>query len=256
LLEGGLREILRMPYAGALKVVHDTPHDYVSAYVNDLGNVLDMDAIRGAGLKIGVDPLGGAGVAYWGRIAERYGVAAHHAARRRRSHFPLHARRLGRQDPHGLLLALRHGRPDRAEGPLRCGLRLRYRPRPPRRGDAQRGPAESQSLPGGGDFVPLPAPARMAAERGGQDAGIEQHDRPRGRQPGPKLVEVPVGFKWFVDGLLAGSFGFGGEESAGASFLRRDGTVWTTDKDGIIMGLLAAEIWRAPAAIPARSTAG
>src|ERR1039458_3252036 len=106
--------------------------------------------------------------------AERYG----------RPHLPLHVGRLGRQDPHGLLVAIRHGRTDRAKGPLRRGLRLRYRPRPARRGDAQRGPAKSQSLPGGGDFVPVPAPAGMArGGGGGQDAGVEQHDRSRRGQP-------------------------------------------------------------------------
>jgi phosphoglucomutase len=211
--------------------------------VNDLGAVLDLDAVRAAGSSLGADPLGGAGVAYWGRIAERYGLHMDHLHDRSGPHLPLHAPRLGRQDPHGLLLALRHGRPDRAEGQVRCGLRLRHRSRPARNRDAQRGPAESESLPGGGDLVPVQSPARMEESAGGgQDAGFEQHDRPRGGQPGPPLVEVPVGFKWFVDGLLDGSLGFGGEESAGASFLRRDGTVWTTDKDGIIMGLLAAEI--------------
>jgi hypothetical protein len=171
LLEGGLRQILRMPYEGARKVSTTHRHDYVSAYVNDLGNVLDMDAIRGAQLNVGADPLGGAGVAYWGRISERYGVPLT-VLNDGGPHLPLHVGRLGRQDPHGLLVALRHGRTDRAEGPLRCGLRLRYRPRPPRRGDAQRGPAESESLPGGGDFVPVPTPAGMAGGGGGgQDAG-------------------------------------------------------------------------------------
>ena len=107
-----------------------------------------------------------------------------------------------------------------------------------------RRPAESQSLPGRGDLLPLRQPPRLARGcRSRQDAGLEQHDRSRGRAIwAGRLVEVPVGFKWFVDGLLDGSLGFGGEESAGASFLRRDGTVWTTDKDGIIMGLLAAEM--------------
>ena len=92
--------------------------------------------------------------------------------------------------------------------------------------------------------VSVPQPARLAQRRGrGQDAGLQLDDRPGGRVDlGRRLCEVPVGFKWFVDGLLDGSYGFGGEESAGASFLRRDGTVWTTDKDGIIMDLLAAEI--------------
>ena len=109
--------------------------------------------------------------------------------------------------------------------------------------DPQRRPDEPQPLPGRGHQLPLPAPAGLARGRGrGQDAGLQFDDRPRGGAAGAPLAEVPVGFKWFVDGLLDGSYGFGGEESAGASFLRRDGTVWTTDKDGIIMDLLAAEI--------------
>ena len=151
-------------------------------------------------------------------------------------------------------------RPDRPEGPLRRRLRQRHRRRPPRHRHAQRGPAEPEPLSGAWPSHYLFAqPARAGARDGRrrQDAGQQQHDRPRGaRRSAAALVEVPVGFKWFVDGLLDGSLGFGGEESAGASFLRRDGTVWTTDKDGIILGLLAAEITaQHRAAIPASSTA-
>ena len=134
---------------------------------------------------------------------------------------------------------------DRPEGPLRRRLRLRHRSRPARHRHRARRPDDAQPLPGGRDRTTCSAIGRSwPARRGGrQDGGQQQHDRSRRRtQLGRRLYEVPVGFKWFVDGLLDGSLGFGGEESAGASFLRRDGSVWTTDKDGIIPALLAAEI--------------
>ena len=127
--------------------------------------------VRGSGRRraarassLGADPLGGAGVAYWGRIAERYGLKLDHTAHDHPDPtFRFMRARLGRQDPHGLLLALRHGGPDRAEGQIRRGLRLRYRPRPPRHRDAQRRAAESQSLPGGGHLVSVSQIARAGA---------------------------------------------------------------------------------------------
>src|ERR1700691_800107 len=243
LLEGVLRRILRMPYEGARKVSTTHPHDYVSAYVNDLGNVLDMDAIRGAQLNVGADPLGGAGVAYWGRIAERYGVPLTVLNDTVDPTFRFMSIdwdgkiRMDCSSPYAMagLIALkdrfdvafacdtdhdRHGVVTRSAGLLNpnhyltVAIWFLFQHRPGWPADAAVGKT----------LVSSSMIDRVAASL------------PR------KLVEVPVGFKYFVDGLLSGALGFGGEESAGASFLRRDGTAWTTDKDGIVMGLLAAEI--------------
>ncbi|MGC9947104.1 MAG: phosphoglucomutase (alpha-D-glucose-1,6-bisphosphate-dependent) [Bryobacteraceae bacterium] len=243
LLEGGLRQILRMPYEGARNVSTTHRHDYVSAYVNDLGSVLDMDAIRGAQLNVGVDPLGGAGVAYWGRIAERYGVPltvlndAVDPTFRFMSVDWDGKIRMDCSSPYAMagLIALkdrfdvafgcdtdhdRHGVVTRSAGLLNpnhylavaISFLFQHRPGWPA------GAAVGKTLVSSSMIDRVAASLKL------------------------KMVEVPVGFKWMVDGLVTGAFGFGGEESAGASFLRRDGTVWTTDKDGIVMGLLAAEI--------------
>jgi phosphoglucomutase len=243
LLAGGLREVRRIPYASALKAPTTHKHDYISEYVDDLGNVVDMDAIRAANLAIGVDPLGGAGVAYWGRIAERY-------------HLPLDVLntfvdptfrfmpldwdgkiRMDCSSPDAMaaLIALkdrfdvafacdtdhdRHGIVTRSAGLLNpnhylaAAVYYLFRHRDGWRAEAAVGKT----------LVSSSLIDRVAASLG------------------RRLIEVPVGFKWFVEGLLDGSLGFAGEESAGASFLRRPGAVWTTDKDGIILGLLAAEM--------------
>ena len=201
---------------------------------------MDMDAIRGAGLKIGVDPLGGAGVAYWRPIAERYGVELEWStmrSTRRSASCPW----IGRQDPHGLFVALRHGATDRAED--RFDIAFGNDTDFDRHRHARRGPDESQPLPGRGDLLSVHPSSgwRLDAAVGKtvKAAASSIAWRPRSDV---RLVEVPVGFKWFVPGLLDGSLGFGGEESAGASFLRRDGTPWATDKDGFIMDLLAVEL--------------
>jgi phosphoglucomutase len=243
LLEGGLRQILRMPYEGARKVSTTHRHDYVSAYVNDLGSVLDMDAIRGAQLNVGADPLGGAGVAYWGRIAERYGVPLTVLNDTVDPTFRFMSVdwdgkiRMDCSSPYAMagLIALkdrfdvafgcdtdhdRHGVVTRSAGLLNpnhylaaaISFLFQHRPGWPA------GAAVGKTLVSSSMIDRVAASLKL------------------------KMVEVPVGFKWMVDGLVSGKFGFGGEESAGASFLRRDGTVWTTDKDGIVMGLLAAEI--------------
>jgi phosphoglucomutase len=243
LLESGLRQVLRMPYEGARNVSTTHRHDYVSAYVNDLGSVLDMDAIRGAQLNVGVDPLGGAGVAYWGRISERYGVPLTVLNDTVDPTFRFMSVdwdgkiRMDCSSPYAMagLIALkdrfdvafgcdtdhdRHGVVTRSAGLLNpnhylavaISFLFQHRPGWPT------GAAVGKTL------VSSSMIDRVAASLG------------------RRLVEMPVGFKWFVHGLESGALGFGGEESAGASFLRRDGTVWTTDKDGIIMGLLAAEI--------------
>src|ERR1035441_2198556 len=243
LLEGGLRKILRMPYEGARKVSTTHRHDYVSAYVNDLASVLDMDAIRGAHLNVGVDPLGGAGVAYWGRISERYGVPLTVLNDTVDPTFRFMSVdwdgkiRMDCSSPYAMagLIALkdrfdvafgcdtdhdRHGVVTRSAGLLNpnhylavaISFLFQHRPGWPA------GAAVGKTLVSSSMIDRVAASLKL------------------------KMVEVPVGFKWMVEGLGSGAFGFGGEESAGASFLRRDGAVWTTDKDGIIMGLLAAEI--------------
>ena len=207
-------------------------------------NVVDMDAIRGAGLTLGVDPLGGASPAYWEPINAR--LRARHRRRQPddRSDVRVHDRRSRRQDPHGLLEPLRDGPARRPQGSVPRRLRQRPRRGPPRHRHAVGGADEPEPLPGRRHRLPARAPPRLAGgRRGRQDAGQQQHDRPRGRKLGRRLCEVPVGFKWFVAGPA--------RRLAAASAARRaparascgsDGTVWTTDKDGLILGLLAAEI--------------
>jgi phosphoglucomutase len=243
LLEGGLRQILRMPYEGARKVSTTHRHDYVSAYVNDLADVLDMDAIHAARLNIGVDPLGGAGVAYWGRISERYGVPltvlndAVDPTFRFMSVDWDGKIRMDCSSPYAMagLIALK----DRFDVAFGCDTDH------DRHGVVTR----SAGLLNPNHYLAV-AISYLFQHRPGWPAGAavgktlvssSMIDRVAASLK-LKMVEVPVGFKWMVDGLVTGAFGFGGEESAGASFLRRGGTVWTTDKDGIIMGLLSAEI--------------
>ncbi|TAM84738.1 MAG: alpha-D-glucose phosphate-specific phosphoglucomutase [Acidobacteria bacterium] len=243
LLAGGLREIHRTPWAKALKSLTTHRHDYATAYIEDLNAVVDLDAIRGAGLNVGVDPLGGAGVAYWDRISERYGLRLTVVNKLVDPTFRFMTLdwdgqiRMDCSSPYAMAALIsmkdrfdvafgcdtdhdRHGIVTRSAGLLNPNHYLavaifylfRNRPEWPAR------PSVGKTLVSSGMID------RVAAKLG------------------RRLVEVPVGFKWFVEGLLDGSLGFGGEESAGASFLRRDGSVWTTDKDGIIMGLLAAEM--------------
>ena len=188
--------------------------------------------------RIGIDPLGGAGVRYWQPIIERYGLNAHHRQRRGRSDLSLHDAGLGRQDPDGLLVALCDGAADRHARQVRRRLRQRHRRRPPWHRDPLGRADEPEPLSRRIDRLSVRATVRngaataRSARPSSRSAIIDRVAKKLGR----RLVETPVGFKWFVDGLCDGSFGFAGEESAGASFLRRDGTVWTTDKDGIILG--------------------
>jgi len=243
LLADGLREVSRIPYETALKASTTHKHDYISEYVNDLGNVVDMDAIRAANLAIGVDPLGGAGVAYWGRIAERYRVTLSVLNTSVDPTFRFMTLdwdgkiRMDCSSPDAMagLIALK----DRFDVAFACDTDH------DRHGIVTR----SAGLLNPNHYLAVAIDYLFRHRDGWRpDAGVGKTlvsssliDRVAASL-GRRLIEVPVGFKWFVEGLLAGSLGFAGEESAGASFLRRSGAVWTTDKDGIILGLLAAEM--------------
>ena len=243
LLRSGNTEVKRVPFARALRAVTTHQTDYVTPYVNDLASVIDIDAIRSAGLKIGVDPLGGAAVHYWGPIADRYGldITVTNPA----------------VDPTFRFMTVDHDgkiRMDCSSPYAMAGLvKLKDRfdvafgndPDSDRHGIVTR----SSGLMNPNHYLAV-AIRYLLTHRPGWPAGaavgktlvssaiIDRVVRGLRRT----LAEVPVGFKWFVPGLSHGSYCFGGEESAGASFLRRDGTAWTTDKDGLILGLLAAEI--------------
>lgn len=243
LLANQLQGVQRMTLARAMQADTTHEYDYIGPYVADLANVIDMDAIRAAGLKIGADPMGGAGIAYWDPIAERYGLDIEVVNRRVDPTFSFMTVdkdgkiRMDCSSPYAMagLIGLkdrfdiafgndpdfdRHGIVTRSAGLmdpnhyLAVAIWYLFQHRPGWRADAAIGKTLVSS------------------------AMIDRVAQHLGR----KLAEVPVGFKWFVDGLIDGSYGFGGEESAGASFLRKDGSVWTTDKDGMILDLLAAEI--------------
>ncbi len=243
LIEADLRGVRRMLFAKARTAATTREHDFVTDYVADLDNVIDFDVIRGARLRMGVDPLGGAGVHYWSRIADRYQLdltvvseevdptfrfmTADWDGRIRMDPSSAHAmqRLIGLKDQYDIAFACdtdhdRHGIVAASTGLmlpnhyLSVAIDYLFQNRPEWRKDAAVGKT----------MVSSSMIDRVAARLG------------------RRLHEVPVGFKWFVEGLVSGALGFGGEESAGASFLRRDGTAWTTDKDGLIPGLLAAEI--------------
>jgi len=242
-LESGLFGLKRIPFEKALRAPTTHRHDYLNAYITDLANVIDVEAIRGAKISLGVDPLGGAGVHYWGPIAERYGLnltVVNEAVdptfrfmtmdwdgqiRMDPSSVYAMQRLIGMKDHFDLSFACdtdhdRHGIVTKSVGLLppnhylSVAIFYLFQHRPKWRKEAAVGKTVVSS---------------------------QMIDRVTAKL-GRKLYEVPVGFKWFVDGLLDGSLGFGGEESAGASFARLDGTVWTTDKDGIVPALLSAEI--------------
>jgi phosphoglucomutase len=243
LIREGLRGVRKVPYARALAAATTGRYDYLGAYVEDLPSALDLDAVRAAGLRIGADPLGGASVAYWARIAESHRLdltvvnpvtdptwrfmtldwdgkirmdcsspSAMASLIGRREEYQIATGNDADADRHGIVT------PDGAlmnpNHYLAVAVDYLYR----HRGDWPADAAVGKTL------VSSSMLDRVAADLG------------------RRLLEVPVGFKWFVDGLLEGSIAFGGEESAGASFLRRDGGVWTTDKDGILLALLASEI--------------
>ncbi|MGW2711485.1 phosphoglucomutase (alpha-D-glucose-1,6-bisphosphate-dependent) [Streptomyces sp. NPDC004457] len=243
IITGGLKDVRRLPYARALAADTTQRYDFLGTYVTDLPSVLDLDAVRASGVRIGADPLGGASVAYWGRIAEQHGIDltvvnphtdptwrfmtldwdgqirmdcsspyAMASLIEQRDRFRIATGNDADADRHGIVT------PDAGlmnpNHYLAVAISYLYRHR---------------------DQWPA------AAGIGKTLVSSTMIDRVAG-DLGRRLVEVPVGFKWFVDGLAGGDLGFGGEESAGASFLRRDGSVWTTDKDGIILALLASEI--------------
>jgi phosphoglucomutase len=243
ILASGLRGVRRMTYEKALRAETASRHDYVSEYVNDLGAVIDFDPIRSAQLNLCADALGGAGIAYWGRIAERYGLQltvehVHADATFRFMRLDWDGKiRMDCSSPYAMagLIELK----DRFDLAFACDTDH------DRHGIVTRSagllnPNHYLAVAIGYLFSHRPDwPA--AAGVGKTVVSSSMIDRVTAGLARP-LLETPVGFKWFVDGLLSGTIGFGGEESAGASFLRRNGEVWSTDKDGIIMGLLAAEI--------------
>lgn len=243
LLEGGIKDVKRVPLAQARKATTTQEHDYLNTYIADLANVIDFDAIRAAGIHIGVDPLGGAGVHYWAPIAERYKLdltvvntevdpqfafmTADWDGRIRMDPSSSYAmqRLIGLKDKYDVAFACdtdhdRHGIVTRSSGLLEPNHYLsvmvdylfKHRPQ----------------------WNPQAAVGKTLVSTGMIDRVVKRFGR--------KLYEVPIGFKWFSAGLFDGSLGFGCEESAGASFLRSDGSVWTTDKDGLVPALLSAEI--------------
>jgi phosphoglucomutase len=243
LLREGNRGVRRVPYDRALTADTTRQEDFVLPYVRDLRNVVDLEAVRDAGLKLGADPLGGASVAYWGPIRELYGLDVTVVN--------------PKVDPTFAFMTVDH------DGKIRMdcsspyamaglvGLKDRYRVAFGNDTDADRHGIVTPSvgLLNPNHYLAVAIryllghrpgwPAQAAVGKTVVSSGlIDRVVRSLGR----RLWEVPVGFKWFAPGLFDGSVCFGGEESAGASFLRRDGAVWTTDKDGIIMDLLAAEI--------------
>jgi phosphoglucomutase len=242
-LRAGNAGVKRVPYETALRAPTNRQEDYVAPYVRDLGNVIDMDAVRAARLKLGVDPLGGAAVHYWAAVNEAYGldIAVVNTA----------------VDPTFAFMTVDH------DGKIRMdcsspyamarlvGLKDRFQVAFANDTDADRHGivTPSAGLMNPNHYLAVAVryllthrpgwpPAAAVGKTVVSSSLIDRVVASLGR----KLDEVPVGFKWFAQGLFDGSLCFGGEESAGASFLRRDGTVWTTDKDGLIMGLLAAEI--------------
>jgi phosphoglucomutase len=243
LLSDAVRDVKRIPLQRALRASTTHRHDFLNAYVRDLANVVDMDAIRGAHISVGVDPLGGAGVHYWGPIAERYGLnltVVNDAVDPTFRFMTVDWDGQIRMDPSSPCAMQRLiGLKDRFEVAFACDTDH------DRHGIVTRSagllpPNHYLSVAIFYLFQHRPKWHAKAAV-GKTVVSSQMIDRVTAKL-GRRIYEVPVGFKWFVDGLLDGSLGFGGEESAGASFARLDGTVWTTDKDGIVPALLAAEI--------------
>ncbi len=242
-IEAGLKGVARIPYDRARKAATTHLHDYITPYVADLGNAVDLALIKSAGVKIGIDPLGGAAVHYWQPIIARYGINATVVNDAVDPTFRFMTAdwdgkiRMDCSSPYAMARLIQ--------------IRDRFDVAFANDTDADRHGivTRSNGLMNPNHFLAT-AISYLFAHRPqwGKDAAIGKTivsssiiDRVA-KKLSCKLVETPVGFKWFVEGLGSGGFGFAGEESAGASFLKRDGSVWTTDKDGIILGLLAAEI--------------
>jgi phosphoglucomutase len=243
ILADGLREVSRVPLARAQVAPTTHRHDYVAAYLGDLPAVIDLDAIRAAGLNVGIDALGGAGLGYWAPLAERFGLHVTLA-----NAIPDPTFRFMTADWDGRI------RMDCSSPYAMAGLIALKDKYDIAFGNDTDTDRHGIVTPSSGLMPPnaylATAVAYLFANRKDwpRDVAVGKTlvsssliDRVAARL-GRRVVETPVGFKWFVEGLLAGEFGFAGEESAGASFLRRDATVWTTDKDGMILGLLAAEM--------------
>jgi len=242
-IAGGLKEVKRMTYEQAIRSDYVRDYDYVTSYVTDLNDVIDMDAIARAKLKIGVDPLGGASVDFWDSISERYNISVEVVNRvidptfsfmmldsdgkirmdcsspyamagliAMKDRFDISFANDADADRHGIVTPLKGLMSSNQFLAVAVDYLFRRRPRWKKKAGI------------GKTIVSTSMIDRIAADLG----------RP--------LLETPVGFKWFVQGMLGGSCGFGGEESSGASFLKKDGSPWTTDKDGLVMGLLACEI--------------
>jgi phosphoglucomutase len=243
ILEGGLKAVKRVPLAQALRAATTHFHDFLGAYVADLGSVIDMDVIRDAGIRMGVDPLGGAGVHYWGRIAERYRLDLTVVSETVDATFRFMTLdwdgqiRMDPSSPYAMrrLLDLK----DRFDIAFACDTdHDRHGIVTPLAGLMPPNHYLSVAI----DYLFPHRPQWAASAAIGKTVVSTRMIDLVTARLGRKLIEVPVGFKWFADGLVDGSIGFCGEESAGASFLRRDGTVWTTDKDGMAPALLSAEI--------------
>ena len=242
-LRTALADVKRIPYQTALGAPTTHRHDYLNSYVDEIGDVVDMQAIKAASLRLAVDPLGGAGVRYWGAIAEKYGLNLTVTNQQVDPTFRLipldHDGRI-RMDPSSpypmqSLISLK----DRFDVALACDADH------DRHGIVTKGAGllpPNHYLVACIQYLFAHRPQWPAHAGVGKTAvSSSMIDRVTGAVGRP-LYEVPVGFKWFVDGLMNGSLGFVGEESAGAALLRRDGRVWTTDKDGIVVALLAAEM--------------
>ncbi|HSP99183.1 MAG TPA: phosphoglucomutase (alpha-D-glucose-1,6-bisphosphate-dependent) [Candidatus Dormibacteraeota bacterium] len=243
LLAAGLQGVRRMPLERARRADTTREHDYVDAYIRDLGAVLDLDAVKRSGIRLGVDPLGGAGTRYWAHIADRYGLdltVTNDAIDPTFRFMTLDWDGKIRMDPSSpYVMARLIELKDRFDIAFACDTDH------DRHGVVTKGVgllAPNNYLAVCIDYLMRHRPGwRPDAGIGKTIVSSSMIDRVA-TALGRRLFEVPVGFKWFVDGLMDGSLGFVGEESAGASFLRRDGSVWTTDKDGIIPALLSAEI--------------
>jgi phosphoglucomutase len=243
LLKQGLKDVKRVPFSKAMQAASTQEIDFIIPYVSDLKNVVDMDAIAKSGLKIGVDPMGGSGIAYWQPIADMYGLNIDVVNKRVDPTFSF--MRVDKDGKIRMDCSSSHAMGQLIELKDRFDIAFGNDPDYDRHGIV----TKSSGLMNPNHYLAVAINYLFSNRpQWGSSVGIGKTlvsssmiDRVA-KSLGRNLIEVPVGFKWFVDGLKEGSVGFAGEESAGASFLRKDGSVWSTDKDGIILDLLAAEI--------------